>query len=171
MATKRAVTRLIGIVLIMTAAILPLTLAGCGSTSNPSAASTAAAPKLSDADATARTLLTSWLDALKSGDRDQLAAFLAPNFQIQRSDGTSANRSEYLANPAKVDSYQFGARFHAEQSGATLSVTWSLRVTETINGAELNNVEAPRLTVFSWLDGEWKIVGYGNFSPIPAPTR
>jgi hypothetical protein len=115
--------------------------------------------------ATATELLTTWLETLKAGE--SVADLLAPNFQIQRADGSAADRDQYLANPATVSDYTFGETVVASQSGNTLSVRWSVKVTEVINGQEYIDIEAPRITAFEWTGDAWQIVAYGNFNPAP----
>jgi hypothetical protein len=121
------------------------------------------APELADPVATATELVTTWLETLQAGE--SVAELIAPNFQIQRADGSAANREEYLAKPATVDEFTLGDTVIASQSGNTLSVRWSIKVTEEINGVRYTDVEAPRLTVFEWTGDAWLIVGYGNFNP------
>jgi ketosteroid isomerase-like protein len=139
-----------------------MSLVACGSGNDP------AAPQLDDPAATAKTLVTNWLEALKAGDLDAVGDAMAPSFQIQRGDGSSADRAAYLANPAKVSSYVLGDQIVATQSGDTLTVRWSIKVTETINGVTYTDVEAPRLVAFEWQDGAWRIISYANFNPAPA---
>lgn len=145
------------LVAVTVAAILVPT--ACSSNSS----STTTAPTLADPAATAKELVTSWLTALKTGT--DLEAHMAPNYILQRADGTFATREQYLANPTKVDSFVIDDGVTAVQSGNTLSARWSLRISETANGINYTDVLAPRLTVFEWLDGEWRIVGYANFNP------
>lgn len=154
-----------------------LALAGCGDdsdgaagegktkTSTTTTTGVSAAPQLSDPAATATELITTWLTTLQSGK--SVADLMAPNFQIQRADGTAADRDEYLANPAKVDEFSLGDTVIAAQSGNTLSVRWSILVSEVIDGVEYTDVEAPRLTVFEWTGASWQIVGYANFNELP----
>jgi hypothetical protein len=121
------------------------------------------APVLSNPTATATELVTAWLETLQAGE--SVADLMAPNFQIQRADGSFADREQYLANPATVSDFTLGDTVTALQSGNTLSVRWSIKITEVINGVQYTDVEAPRLTVFEWTGDAWQIVGYGNFNP------
>jgi hypothetical protein len=156
-------------------AVLLLAASACSSDSTTSAADTTTtvaatdmtvtAPQLADPAATATQLVTAWLETLQAGE--SVADLMAPNFQIQRADGSSANRDEYLAKPATVDDFTLGDTVVASQSGNTLSVLWSIKVTEEVNGVQYTDVEAPRLTVFEWTGDAWQIVGYANFNPQP----
>jgi len=149
------------------AALLVLASA-CTSDSDEASSDTTAtavtAPQLADPVATATELVTAWLETLKSGE--SVADLMAPNFEIQRADGSGANRDQYLANPAVVDDYTLSNTVIASQSGNTLSVRWSLEVSEEINGVQYDDVDAPRLTVFEWTGDAWQIVGYANFTPV-----
>lgn len=121
-------------------------------------------PVLVDPSATGRELVTRWLTTLRNGD--SVADLMAPNFQIQRADGSAATRDQYLARQATVSEFEVGDEVLASQAGRTLSVRWSIKVTEEVEGVLYENVEAPRLTVFEWVDGSWLIVGYANFNPV-----
>lgn len=127
---------------------------------------TANAPHLADPSATATELVTTWMSTLKSGE--SVADLIAPNFILQRADGTFSDHDTYLAKQTKVDAFTLGDTVTASQNGNTLTARWSLKVSETVNGVAYTDVEAPRLTVFEWLDGAWRIVGYANFNP-PQP--
>ena len=139
-----------------------IALAACGSDNQSSA------PRLDDPAATAKSLVTNWLEVLKAGDLEAIADAMAPSFQIQRADGSSADRAAYLADPAVVSSYVIGDQIVATQSGDTLTVRWSLKVTETLDDVTYTDVEAPRLVAFEWQDGAWRIISYANFNPPSA---
>jgi hypothetical protein len=140
-----------------------LALAGCSSSSSKGGETTPA-PKLENPSRTGRELVTAWLTALQEGDSEEIAASLAPNFQIQRADGSYSNRAEYIANPAKVDSFILGDQVVGKQRGDTLSVRWAVEVDEIINGQAFKQGEAPRLTGFAWNGERWQIVTYANFN-------
>jgi len=156
--------------LLLTVLIGAATAAGC-SDSGGARESSVDAPELTDPAASARTLVTEWLTALRDEDSDAIAAALAPNFQIQRADGSGTDRAGYLADPAVVEEFRVADDITARQDGDTLTVRWSLEVSETIDGRQYDNVRAPRLTAFVWRDGRWKILAYGNFNPPSAATR
>lgn len=131
----------------------------------PAAAASNRAPRLADPARTGRALATEFLTVLQQGDAKGLAAILAPNFQVARADGTHADRSQYLANPAKVSSFVISDDLTARQDGRTLSVRWGVLISEQINGETFTNVEAPRLTSFVWRQGRWQMVSHANFNP------
>ena len=129
-------------------------------------ASSAAAPHLKDPAKVARKLVVAWLTALKDQDPAAIAANLAPNFQIERADGSGTDRKGYLAQPSVVKDFTLRDPLIAIQSGNTLTVRWALTVSATINGVEYHDAEAPRLTTYVWRDGRWKILSYANFNPV-----
>lgn len=154
---RRVGGAVVAIVAIAMTAVLVASTAG--------AATNRAAPKLKDPNATAEQLITNWLTALRDEDSAEIAASLAPNFQIERADGSGQNRAEYIAKPATVTTWTLGD-FTALQHRGTLTARWSTTISEQIGDNEFRDVEAPRLTTFVWLDGRWKILSYANFNPI-----
>lgn len=146
-------------------------LAGCGggaadtdSKPLPSESESVAVPVLADPTESARQLVTVWLEALAAGE--SVEDLIAPNFQILRSDGSAANRDQYLAQQARISEFEIGNELFAYQAGRTLTVRWTIKVTEDVGGVLYDDVVAPRLTVFEWIDGRWLIVGYANFNPV-----
>lgn len=153
----RAISLTLAAVLVAAAATLTA-CAGSG-TSSPSAA-----PSLADPTATGREQVTRFLSLLQAGDTAGLDAFLDPAFQLQRSDGSGATKAEYLANPAKVKSFELGPDLVVVQSGLVMTVRWSLVADETINGQQQSTGLAPRLSTFVWSDGGWKLLSHANFN-------
>lgn len=123
-----------------------------------------AVPVVSDVQATGRELATKFLTILQSGDTKALDAFLDPTFQLQRADGSGATKAEYLANPAKVKSFELGKDLTAQWSGSVLTVRYSIVIHETINGKDFSKGEAARLSAFVWHDGEWFLASHANFN-------
>jgi len=128
--------------------------------------SSAAAPNLKDPAKVAQKLVVAWLTALKDQDAAAIAANMAPNFQIERADGSGTDRKGYLAHPSVVKDFTLKDPIIAIQSGNTLTVRWALKVSANINGVDYQDAEAPRLTTYVWHDGRWKIVSYANFNPV-----
>ena len=147
-----------GLLALLLALTTTLALAACSSSSP------AAAPKLADPSATGRELVVAWLTALQQKDLASLDAQIAPNFQLQRADGSSSNKAEYLANPASVDTYELGDTIVGLQSANTLTVRWAMKVAGQTNGVTVPNKEAPRLTGFEWNGERWQIITYANFN-------
>jgi hypothetical protein len=130
-------------------------------------AAAASAPNLKDPNATGEKLATKFLTLLQSGDTKGLAAFLDPAFQLQRADGTGVNRAEYLANPAKVSSFELGPELVTVQHRDALTVRWQLEVDVSIDGTQYRTTEAPRLSTFRWDGRQWRMVSHANFN-VPA---
>jgi ABC-type uncharacterized transport system auxiliary subunit len=161
MTTTRSIPRAIAALTLLAAASFGLV--ACASSASKDEATTPA-PELADPSRTGRKLVTEWLTALQQGDTKEIAASLAPNFQIQRADGSYSDRAAYIANPAKVDTFTLGDQVTGLQHGNTLSVHWTVEVDEVINGQTFKRGEAPRLTGFEWNGERWQIVTYANFN-------
>lgn len=146
-------------------------LAACSDqTSTATTATTAigtAAPVLSDPNATGRDLATRFMTILQQQDSAALAAFLADGFVIQRADGSTATRDQYLASPIAVSSFELGPDVLGVQDGDVLVVRWSVTASEATGAGAYGRTEAPRLSTFVWRDGTWKMVAHANFN---APT-
>ena len=130
----------------------------------PAGASSRPAPKLKDPAVTARSLVTEYLTILQREDTAALAKFLAPAFQLQRADGTGADKREYLADPATVTAFTIAETLTARQDGDVLTVRWGVGVDSVINGVPQAPGTAPRLSVFHWRNGRWRLVAHGNFN-------
>ncbi len=127
---------------------------------------------LEDPVATGRELAQRFLDILSAPDpRPRLEAFLSPAFQLQRSNGTFANKAEYLDAPATVARFTIAEdSFRAYQDGRTLVVRFSVEIQETIDGQEQRVTKADRLGVFQRGPDGWQLVAWANFNPVaPAP--
>jgi hypothetical protein len=125
-----------------------------------------AAP-LADPAATGRELSQRFLDILSQRDpRPALEEFLSPSFQLQRSNGTFADREEYLNAPASVvRATILPDGFRAYQDGPVLTVRFTVDVQETVGGESLPPRQADRLAVFRRGADGWKLVAWANFNP------
>ena len=149
---------------LIVALVIGATFAVSTGPASASAKSSDSAPTLKDPSATGRKLGTGWLTTLQKGDRTKIAQWLAPNFLIQRADGTSADRKQYIANPATVGEFELGDIVIGKQHGNTLSVLWSVKVNEIIDGQTLSTNEAARITAYVWNGKRWQILAHGNFN-------
>ena len=132
-------------------------LAACSSDSS-------GAPTLSDPSQTGRELAIDFLEILERGDSEALDDFLAPAFQLQRADGSGYTRSEYLASPAVVNSFELSDEVIASQQEELLVVRWGVQADEVTDGTALSDAVAPRLSTFVWNDGEWQLLAHANFN-------
>lgn len=125
-------------------------------------------PTLADPNATGRELAEQFITILKNKDQSALTDFLAPGFQIQRADGSGADRAQYLDTDINISNFELGSDVTAVQDGATLTVRWSLMIDETINGEVTGKAQAPRLSTFVWENNGWRLLSHANFNP---PTK
>ena len=121
------------------------------------------APLLDDPSATGGELAEEFLMILQDQDMEALDAFLADGFQLQRADGTGATKAEYLADPAKVGEFTLGAEVVGVQDRGVLTVRWSVKVQEEIDGVATDTGEAARLSTFLWQGGRWRMLSHANF--------
>lgn len=135
---------------------------------------TTTAPRPGDPDApladpatTGRELAQRFLDILTQRDPGPaLEEFLSPSFQLQRANGTYADREEYLDAPSSVvRATILPDGFRAYQDGAVLTVRFSVDIAETVAGASLQSRQADRLAVFRRGTDGWKLVAWANFNP------
>lgn len=134
-------------------------------------AAPASAPPLSDPAsaedaATAERVQNEFFAALQSGNAEALAALLSPAFQLVRADGSYADRAQYLANPATMNSFSL-SDFAVTSQGDVLVARFLGQTSEVINGVEYNREPAPRFAVMKRDGDTWKIVAQVNFN---APT-
>lgn len=120
---------------------------------------------LADVDATGRALVNRFAEILASPDpRPRLEEFLSPAFQLQRANGTFANRDEYLAQPPTVTRFDIvNDNFRATQDGRVLTVRLRVDVTEP-GGA--GPTSADRLGVFVRSAEGWRLAAWANFNAV-----
>lgn len=108
--------------------------------------------------------VTEWVTTAASGDKERIAAILAPEFQIVRADGSAYDKDAYLAGglpsyptpPAVAD-------LDATGYGDLLVVRYL--VTTTVDaGGDMLKPDAPRLTVFRKAGNGWSVVAHANFA-------
>lgn len=143
-------------------AVLALTFApgafGGAATNKP-------APRLADPTRTATRLVNEFFTLLEHKDRAGLQRFLSPAFQVQRADGSTAEKREYLANLATINNFQL-TKVRGTQAGATLVVRYVATVEGVVNGKPYKPGPAPRLSVFAWSGKHWQLVAHANFNPL-----
>jgi len=123
---------------------------------------------LADPAATGRELAQRFLDILGNPTPAPLLdEFLSPAFQLQRANGTFANKEEYLEQPASVARFTILEEgFRAYQDGPALTVRFKVTIEEQIDGAELRVTDAERLGVFLRTSRGWQLVAWSNFNPV-----
>jgi hypothetical protein len=130
-----------------------------------SAAASKPAPRLAHPTRTATRLVNEFFTLLEHKDHAALQQFLSPAFQVQRADGSSAEKSAYLANLATIDNFQL-AKLRGTQAGATLVVRYLATVEGLVNGKPYKPGPAPRLSVFDWNGKLWQLAAHANFNPL-----
>lgn len=123
--------------------------------------STAFAQSTEDAGAA----VEAWLDAVLVGTSEALSAVLAPEFQIQRANGTGHDRAGYIEGGAAQLAEFSASDLIATRYEDILVVRYTLVVSETIDGQPVERT-APRLTVFRYDDGRWLVVAHANFAEV-----
>ncbi|CAN5586198.1 hypothetical protein BH23CHL8_BH23CHL8_29480 [soil metagenome] len=96
--------------------------------------------------------------------RADLEAFLAPEFQLLRSDGDLLTRDAYLESPASVLEFSI-ERLVVTGSEDLIVTSYLLASTVTIEGVT-RTTTAPRLTVFSRHGEDWLLAAHANFTPL-----
>ena len=147
--------RAAGLALLVVAAVA---LAACSSSSTPTA---------SDPNAQGTALVNQFFTILQQPDAakaDQLKSFIAPEFQVVRANGDQVARDAYLTSAPKVATYAID-NVQATQGGDVLVVSYKIHTSETVNGVE-QTTTAPRLSVFRYMDGAWKLAAHSNFGAV-----
>jgi len=137
-----------------------------GSASTPATA--AVTPPLSDPAGTedrafAERVQNEFFASLQNGDSAALAALLSPAFQLVRADGSSADREQYLANPATLNSFEL-TDFSVTSTGDVFVARFLGRTAEVVSGVEYSRVVAPRFAVMKRAGESGQIVAVVNFN-------
>ena len=123
------------------------------------------APHLANQNATGKALATKFFSLLQHKDTAGLEQFLAPNFQVQRADGTASGKKAYLAKLPTVYSFKL-ARFVVSYANGTLVVRYLAKATGIVAGHRYTPGWAPRLSVFTWNGARWQLIAHSNFNPL-----
>ncbi len=124
-----------------------------------------AAPARAQTAADAEAAVMVWLNAIKSGDAARISAILAPEFQIQRADGTGFDRVGYLTGFAIITEIIAVSDVVVTAAGDIMVVRYQLRLTSTVDGRPTEAL-APRLTVFRREGDVWLVVAHANFARL-----
>jgi ketosteroid isomerase-like protein len=117
-------------------------------------------------DEKAKKAVEAWANAVKSGNVDTVREHLAPEFQIQRSDGKGYDEAEYLAGGLpKIDSIVSVQDVVATEHGNVMVVRYVLSLKATVGG-KAEQRSAPRLTVFRRDGDRWLVVAHANFAQL-----
>jgi hypothetical protein len=108
-------------------------------------------------------LVRAYSDLLVERDMPALRRVVDPVFQIQRTDGSHADRATYLANLPDLRRFAF-EDVTTRRSGRILTVRMTATSTLFVDGREYAGSPAPLLTVWQWRGGRWRLVAQGNFN-------
>jgi ketosteroid isomerase-like protein len=113
-----------------------------------------------------RGAVEGFFGAVMTGEPDKVAAVLAPEFQILRSDGTNYDAKGYPDSILPIVSEMPAVeKLNVTAEGDIAVASYVINVDETRDGA-LVQAYAPRLSVFR-KDGErWLMVAHGNFAAL-----
>lgn len=152
---------LLGLALVVLPALTPAASAAPAAPGERASAAQQAANKR-----LGQRLVTRFWRLLKTGEPGELRAFLAPAFQVQRANGTGANRNQYVASFAasiKITDYALSG-FKVTRTGGLLVARYSVVTTETIDGVPYARAAAPRLSTFVRTPRGWRIASHANFN-------
>jgi hypothetical protein len=104
--------------------------------------------------------------ALMTGDPEKVRPFLAPEYQVQRSDGKGYDKEAYLAlSIPKIAAMPVFRDFAITRNGDIVVVRLMIEIEETINGKVADRV-SPQLMVFRITPDGWQVVAAANFARL-----
>jgi ketosteroid isomerase-like protein len=119
-----------------------------------------------DLQAEVRGAIDGFFGALMTGEPDKVAAVLAPEFQILRSDGSNYDAKAYPDSILPIISELPSVEKLIVTAEGDLAVaSYVINVDETLDGS-LVQAYAPRLSVFRKVGDAWLLVAHGNFAAI-----
>lgn len=124
-----------------------------------------AASASSATEVDARGAILAWLDALASHDPAAVAKVLAPEFQIQRSDGNGFDAVSYLSNLPSFKGKPEIKELAFSANGDVMVTRYTLILDQKIGSKSVQSV-APRLSVFRRQGKGWLILAHANFAQI-----
>ena len=114
----------------------------------------------------AKKAVQAWASAVASGNAETVREFLAPEFQILRSDGKAYDKAEYLAGGmSKIDAIISVQDVVATAHGNLMVVRYVISLKASAAGEAMQR-RAPRLTVFRRDGDRWLVVAHANFAQL-----
>jgi hypothetical protein len=123
------------------------------------------APHYRNPTAGATPLVRKFFLLLQNKDAAGLKKLLSPAFQVQRADGSFAEKEDYLAKLPVVNKFKL-TNLHATQASGTLIVRYLATVQGLVNGQPYTPGPAPRLSIFAWNGTRWQLAAHANFNPL-----
>jgi ketosteroid isomerase-like protein len=129
-------------------------------------AGSANAPEPADLQVEIRDAIKGFFGALITGQSGDVAAVLAPEFQILRSDGSNYDAKTYPTSELPIISEMPEIeKLVVTAEGEIAVASYVVNVDETLDGV-LVEAYAPRLTVFRKAGGQWLMVSHSNFAAL-----
>jgi hypothetical protein len=147
------------------AALVAVALIGATAAS-AHAATPPSSAQMADRHVSDERLAAEFLRINLASDRIALQRFLAPGFLIQRSDGTFLTKEQYLTRPSRIDAFRL-SDVRGTRTGDVRVVRYTLVATIGIDGKEVSQDPAPRISTFVWREGAWRLLMHANFAAIP----
>ncbi len=113
-------------------------------------------------EADALSALNPWADALFSGDPAQVEKVLAPEYQIQRFDGTGFDKAAYLKVLPQQKKRSVFSKIAPTAGGDIMVIRYLIDTDQVINGQVVQGV-SPRLSVFRKIDDAWLLSAHVTF--------
>jgi hypothetical protein len=119
-----------------------------------------------DLIAAARSNLSTLFEALRTGDPNQVRPFLAPEFQVVRSNGAAYDKEQYLKHsiPRIEGPISFDDLF-VTRNGDIVVTRMRLKIQEHLDGKQAES-GAPQLIVFRVTPQGWQVVAAANFARL-----
>jgi ketosteroid isomerase-like protein len=129
-------------------------------------AGSAGSPEPVDLQVEIRGAIEGFFGALMTGEPDKVAATLAPEFQILRSDGSNYDAKAYPDSILPIISEMPAIeKLNVTAEGDIAVASYVVNVDETIDGV-LAQAYAPRVSVFRKDGDRWLMVAHGNFAAL-----
>ena len=125
----------------------------------------AAASGVAVDEAQALAALDPWAEALFSGDPEQVARVLAPEYQILRSDGTGFGKDDYLTTLPKQAARSQFRDIVATAHDNVMVIRYVIVTDQTIEGQAVEAV-SPRLSVFRKDGDGWLLASHASFAKL-----
>lgn len=126
----------------------------------------AAADENAALEAEAQKTLQTIFAALMTGDPGKVRPFLAPEYQVQRSDGKGYDKESYLAlSIPKIAAMPVFRDLAITRNGDIVVVRLTIEIEEIIDGKVAERV-SPQLMVFRITPDGWQVVAAANFARL-----
>jgi hypothetical protein len=117
-------------------------------------------------EAEALKTLNAVFAALRTGDPEKVRPLLAPEYQVQRSDGKGYDKESYLAlSIPKITATPTFRDLAITRNGDIVVVRLMIEIEETIDGKQADRV-SPQLMVFRIMPDGWQVVAAANFARL-----